>query len=220
MRVDQNTSAICSAPRRLKQTRARTLMQSVLSLRTCAVVVLVSGCATTSLPPADRAYAGRFSAITTMGEQRQSASGRFSFEIRGATQRLELSSPLGTTVARIDIRPDGARATGVQMQEVRGPDADALTEQLLGWPLPVSGLIDWIEGRPVPSRAARIEREAGRVSLIEQDGWSIRLPEYFDTPVRPRRLVLERAALAGTPGVTLRLVLDEPPLDEHTELLR
>lgn len=195
----------------------RTLTQSLLSLRTCAVVALVSACTTTTLPPADRAYTGRFSATTSLGEQRQSVSGRFSFEIRGATQRLELSSPLGTTVARIDIDPDGARATGMQMQEVRGPDADALTEQLLGWPLPVSGLIEWIEGRPVPHRAARIEREAGRATLIEQDGWSIRLPEYFDTPRRPRRLVLERAALAEAPAVTLRLVLDEPTVSELTE---
>ena len=62
---------------------------------------------------------------------------------------LELASPLGTTVARIEIEPGGARATGAQMQEVRGADADAMTEQLLGWPLPVSGLADWIEGRPV-----------------------------------------------------------------------
>ncbi|MDQ3215529.1 MAG: outer membrane lipoprotein LolB [Pseudomonadota bacterium] len=161
------------------------------------------------MPPPDRAYTGRFSATTSLGEQRQSAAGRFSLEVRGATQRLELSSPLGTTVARIDIEPGSARATGMQMQEMRGPDADALIEQLLGWPLPVSGLIDWIEGRPVPHRAARIDREAGRVAHIEQDGWSIQLPEYFDAPPRPRRLVLERAALAAAPAVTLRLVLDE-----------
>ena len=160
--------------------------------------------------PADRSYTGRFSATTALGEQRDSVSGRFNLEIRGQQQVLELSSPLGTTVARIEIEPGGARATGAQMQEVREPDADAITEQLLGWPLPVAGLTDWIEGRPTPQRLARVERDAGRVTLIEQDGWTIRFPEYFDSTVRPRRLVLERAALASVPSVTLRLVLDEP----------
>lgn len=173
-------------------------------------VTFVSACATTPPTPADRSYTGRFSATTALGEHRDSVSGRFTLEIRGQQQVLELSSPLGTTVARIEIEPGGARATGAQMREVRGPDADAITEQLLGWPLPVSGLTDWIEGRPTPHRSARVERDAGRVVLIEQDGWIIRLPEYFDSTARPRRLVLERAPLANAPAVILRLVVDEP----------
>ena len=184
------------------------------SIRALAVsfvsFALLTACATSPLVPADRAYAGRFSATTLLGEQRESVSGRFSLEIRGVQQILDLASPLGTTVARIEIEPSGARATGARMKEVRGADADALTEQLLGWPLPVSGLADWIEGRPVPSRVARVEREGERVVLLEQDGWTIRLPEYFETAARPRRLVLERPAGANTPSVVLRLIVDEP----------
>ena len=177
------------------------------------LLALLEACATPARSPADRAYTGRFTVTTASAEQRESVSGRFALEIRGQQQLLELSSPLGTTVARIEIEPSGARATGAQMQEVRGADADALTEQLLGWPLPVSGLADWIEGRPVPSRAARVEREGGRVVLLEQDGWTIRLPEYFEllgAAERPRRLVLERPAGANSPSVVLRLIVDEP----------
>ena len=37
------------------------------------------------------------------------------------------------------------------MQEVRGADADALTEQLLVWRLPVSVLADWLEVGPCHS---------------------------------------------------------------------
>ena len=185
-------------------------MNAFRAFASVVFVALVSACATTPPSPADRSYTGRFSATTTLREQRDSVSGRFNLEIRGQNQVLELSSPLGTTVARIEIEPGGARVTGAQMREVTGPDADAMTEQLLGWPLPVSGLTDWIEGRPTPNRSGRIERDAGRVTLIEQDGWTIRFPEYFDSTARPRRLVLERAALANVPSVTLRLVLDEP----------
>lgn len=178
-----------------------------------ASLTLLTACATVPRAPADRAYTGRFAVTTASAEQRDNVSGRFGLEIRGLQQILELSSPLGTTVARIEIEPGAARATGAQMQEVRGPDADALTEKLLGWPLPVSGLADWIEGRPVPSRAAHIEREGGRIVLLQQDGWTIRLPEYFEgnaATVRPRRLILERPAGANTPSVVLRLIVDEP----------
>ena len=183
------------------------------ALAASAILTLLTACATPARSPSDRAYTGRFAVTTAQAEQRENASGRFGLEIRGLQQVLELSSPLGTTVARIEIEPGGARATGARMQEVRGVDADALTEQLLGWPLPVSGLADWIEGRPVASRVARIEREGGRIVLLEQDGWTIRLSEYFEVvgaTERPRRLVLERPASAKAPSVVLRLIVDEP----------
>lgn len=173
-------------------------------------VVLLAACATPILVPPDRAYSGRFAVTTAFEQQRENVSGRFTLEIRGPQQIVELASPLGTTVARVEIEPGGARATGAQMQEVRGADADALTQRLLGWPLPVSGLADWIEGRPVPTRGARVEQEGGRVVLLEQDGWTIRLPEYSEATARPRRLVLERPAAANTPSVVLRLIVDEP----------
>jgi outer membrane lipoprotein LolB len=173
------------------------------------LVSILAACSTAPVTPPERSYTGRFSAITTAGEQRESVSGRFNFEIRGPQQRLELASPLGTTVARIEVDATGARATGAQMQEMRGPDADALAEQLLGWRLPVSGLSDWIEGRPVPERAARVERKNGRIVAIEQDGWLIQLPEAFEATTKPKRLVLERPSAPNTPAVTLRLIVDD-----------
>ena len=86
----------------------------------------------------------------------------------------------------------------------------ALAEQLLGWRLPVSGLPDWIEGRPVPTRPARVERDGSRAVLIEQDGWTVRIAETFAASDRPRLIVLERAASPPAPGVVLRLVVDDP----------
>jgi outer membrane lipoprotein LolB len=171
---------------------------------------LLAACATAPETTPDRVYTGRFSAVATQGDKRESVSGRFSVEVRGDRQRVDLATPLGTTVARIEVGPEGARANGPGMQEARGPDADALAEQLLGWRLPVSGLSDWIEGRPVPSRPARVERDGSRLVLIEQDGWTVRLAETFAASARPRLIVLERAASPLAPGVVLRLVVDDP----------
>jgi outer membrane lipoprotein LolB len=95
------------------------------------------------------------------------------------------------------------------MPETRGADGDQLAEQLLGWRLPVTGIADWIEGRPVASRPARVERDAGVPTLIEQDGWTIRYTERF-AGGRPRLVVMERPAAPLAPGVVLRLVLDDP----------
>lgn len=170
----------------------------------------VAGCATVAAPPPERSYTGRFSAVATQGDKRDAVSGRFNVEVRGDRHSIDLATPLGTTVARVEVGPEGARATGPGLQDVRGADADALTEQLLGWRLPVSGLADWIEGRPAPGRPARIEREGARPVLIEQDGWTVRLAETFTDSTRPRVIVLERPASPLAPGVVLRLVVDEP----------
>lgn len=167
------------------------------------------GCASEPLAPPDRSFTGRFSAIATQGDKRDSVSGRFVVELRGARQTIDLATPVGTTVARIDVGPDGARASGPGMPESRGNDPDQLAEQLLGWRLPVTGLADWIEGRPVPSRPARVERNGGQPTAIEQDGWTIRYAERF-AGGRPRLIVMERPAAPLAPGVVLRLVLDDP----------
>jgi outer membrane lipoprotein LolB len=194
-----------NVPRELVQ-RARRLARSLALLLFAAAV---AGCASVEVAPPDRSYSGRFSAVATQGEKRDAVSGRFTVEVRGNRQTIDLSTPLGTTVARIEVGPDGARASGPGVAETRGPDPDALTEQLLGWRLPVSGLSDWIEGRPAPNRPGRVERDGSRPVLIQQDGWTVRLVEAFDDG-RPRLIVLERPASPLAPGVVLRLVVDGP----------
>ncbi|MGZ8272320.1 MAG: lipoprotein insertase outer membrane protein LolB [Burkholderiaceae bacterium] len=169
----------------------------------------LAGCATPE-SALDRLYTGRFSVVTSTEDKRETVSGRFTVEVRGNRQTIDLATPLGNTVARIEVGPEGARASGPGVDKVQGPDADALMEQMLGWRLPVSGMSDWIEGRPAPGRPARVEREGTRPVLIEQDGWVVRMSEVFPASDRPRLLVLERPASPLAPGVVLRLIVDDP----------
>jgi outer membrane lipoprotein LolB len=79
---------------------------------------------------------------------------------------------------------------------------------MLGWTLPVSGLPDWIEGRPVAGRPAVLSPPQGLIETIEQDGWTIRILERFDASPDPRRIELARAQSTTSPSVVLRIVLD------------
>lgn len=191
-------------------TRAAAPVRLAPALAALIFAVALAGCATAPLPAPERVYSGRFSATATQGGKRDSVSGRFTLELRGGHRTVDLATPLGTTLARIEAGPDGARASGPGMTETRGPDAESLAEQLLGWRLPVSGLPDWLEGRPAPGRAARVERDGGRAMLIEQDGWTVRFDEPFEGSTRPRIITLERPASPLAPGVVLRLVVDPP----------
>jgi outer membrane lipoprotein LolB len=82
--------------------------------------------------------------------------------------------------------------------------------RLFGWRLPVRGLADWIDGRPDPSRPARVERDGDRITRIDQDGWTIRIAEIFPASSRPRLLLMDRPPSAGDPAVSVRLVVDDP----------
>lgn len=177
---------------------------------TAFAALALAACAT--LPatgPAERTHAGRFSVATALADKRESASGRFELRVWRESLTLDLSAPLGATVARIETGPDGARLTvpGSPPREVRGPSAEALADEVLGYALPVSGMADWILGRPAPGRDARRSADG---NVIEQDGWTIHVLERFDGAAAPRLLRFERAGAPNVPAITLRLVLDAP----------
>jgi outer membrane lipoprotein LolB len=174
-----------------------------------AVTLWLGACATPTAPP-ERVYSGRFAAIAISAERSETVSGLFTVEVRGARQTIDLSTPVGMTVARIEIEPGRAMATGPQMQTISGSDADQLIEGLIGWPLPVAGLVDWIDGRPSPDRPASTQRQGERVSEIVQDGWTIRYVEYSSVTQRPRRLLLERQPVGAGPALSVRVIVDEP----------
>ena len=174
------------------------------------IAIALSACATTPRSAPERSYAGRFVATADSGERRDSVSGRFLIEIRGQQQLIELATPVGTTLARIEIEPGHATVTDGKLQGISGPDADELLQQALGWRLPVTGLSHWLEGQPDPARKASISREGERISEIRQDGWIIRITEVSGPAQRPRRLQFDRAASAAEPGVSVRLIIESP----------
>lgn len=182
-----------------------------------AGAVLLGACSTFApLTNPERQYVGRFSVVTTLADKRDSGSGRFKLAVERGTTVLDLDSPLGSTLARVQVDAGGARlfapADGGQ-REVRGANAEALTYEVLGWPLPVNGFSDWIDGRPVADRPSA-PQASGDGKAFQQDGWTISVLERFDQGRGvPRRLLFERPEEAGQiPAISLRLVLDEPPL--------
>lgn len=172
-------------------------------------MLLAAGCATLPAPPvADRTHVGRFS-VNASGARQESATGRFELRVLRDTLTLDLSAPLGATLARFETGPAGAQLTvpGTPPRVVRGRSPEELADEVLGYALPVSGMGDWILGRPAPGRAASQSADG---SMIEQDGWTIRILERFADGALPRLLTFQRPGAASAPAITLRLVLDAP----------
>lgn len=179
------------------------------------VAAVVGGCTTfTPIGTAPIVYTGRFSAGISRGEQREAVSGRFTLAVSAGRTTLDLASPLGNTLARIETDAGGATLTAPRSEGTlatwQGDSVDALTESVLGYRLPVSGLADWIAGRPAAGRAMRVRPVSGPAQHIDQDGWLITIDERFEHNGAPRRLSFDRdAGDPAAPSVRLRLVLDD-----------
>lgn len=155
-------------------------------------------------PPDWPAWSLRGRIAVHAGEQGWHAS--LAWRQTGAAYQLELSGPLGQGAVRMS-----GDAEGVTLERADGlrdwaPDADALLVRNTGWTLPISGLRYWVQGRAVPGRPARWERDAdGRPLRLRQDGWDIRYSRYQDQPdgrPLPRRIDLERDTIRA------RLLID------------
>jgi len=175
-----------------------------------ALALVLAGCASLPTTTGGARYSGRFALVVNGSDRHETASGRFDLTVGRSDVTLDLSTPLGTTVARVQSGPGGARLTvptagGLRTEQ--GPDPDALSLQVLGWTLPVSGIGDWIEGRPAPDRPYRLARGEDGTAQLEQDGWTIRF-ETVGAEARVRRLDLSRPQQGEAPAVTLRVVLD------------
>ena len=169
------------------------LLRSV-ALGACAAVL--AACTTPPPAPPGDALSGRIAVkVDALGDQpARSVSAGFDLAGSGEAGRLDLTSPLGTLVARADWSPAGA-TLATSDGERRFGDLDGLTDELLGETLPVAALFDWLRGRPwpgAPSAATVPPAEPG----FDQLGWAVRLGRFDDGWVVATR---ERA-----PRVTVR----------------
>ncbi len=111
-------------------------------------VVLLTACATPQRTPqpGETAWNGRLSVrVDSLPPQSFTAG----FDLRGSPQagELQLTSPLGNTLATVQWSPEGADLRQGQQVTTRS-SLDQLTTELIGTSLPVVALFGWLQGQP------------------------------------------------------------------------
>jgi outer membrane lipoprotein LolB len=129
-------------------------------------------------------------------------SGNIAWRHARSADEMLITSALGAGVARILRQGNSVVLTTAEPREYQAADAEALTEEVLGFRLPLAGLADWVRGRPsTESPASAAYAPDGRLLSLQQQGWNI---EYLDYQgKRPSRLRLTY------PGIELRLAISE-----------
>jgi outer membrane lipoprotein LolB len=121
------------------------------------------------------------------------------------TDEILLLGPLGQTVARIH-NDELEFILDTAEKRYTAQSTEELTQQVLGWRLPMAGLRYWVLALPEPKSKVSIKRnENGQISILQQDGWNIHYTRYAaQTPDSlPLRISLQREEME------LQLLIDE-----------
>ena len=169
-----------------------------------------------SLPQTERSFhdniliQGRFSVAYEQSNRPQSVQGRFQWQQQGQRIDIDLMSPLGQTMAKLAITPNSAtiQQTGKEIKVAE--NVAELSEQTLGWSLPVAGMRDWLQGF---NRSTANQRQIARPNENDQfdtEGWHINYVSWQKNSVSvfPKRIDLTRTS-PQLHQLSLRIIIDQ-----------
>lgn len=152
---------------------------------------------------------GRLSAQYEANYREQSISVHFDWSQTPQQTAISFSSPTGQIVATILINGQGAQLTQADKPTQYASDINQLSTEVLGWPMPVAGLRDWLQGFVDADHSLPLTQSTAS-QPINVDGWSLRYASWLteNNIERPKRLDLSRQTeQAGL--VSLRIVVDD-----------
>lgn len=175
-------------------------------LSALGLALLLAACAATAPPAAAPPDGFSLEGRVAVRYGEDSVSGRITWRHAREGDDIALASPLGNQVARIERDAAGVRLTDARQQTYSAVDAETLTEQQLGWRLPLANLADWARARP--GLIGVVERDAaGRPLRLDDAGWRVEFSYEGEGSRLPRRLFLTYAR--GERPLEIRLAVDQ-----------
>lgn len=167
-----------------------------------ASLFLLAGCSTltSTHPGQDEVVSGKLSVQIEAAHDAPARNVSAAFDLHGGAEHgaMQLSSPLGTIMAEARWRPGEVLLKSAD-GEKRFADLPSLASEVLGEPMPLGALFDWLRGRPwagAPSRPL-----APPAVGFEQLGWTVGLERLGEGWIVARRsappVVTVRAKLAS-----------------------
>ncbi|WP_091877097.1 lipoprotein insertase outer membrane protein LolB [Massilia yuzhufengensis] len=188
-------------------------------LAASAAFLALAGCATTASTNVATVGAyrdsvdlsGRLSVNYQKDGKVESLTGNFDWTQRPGRVDVTLANPLGQTMATIAVTPQSATLTQAGRAPLSADNIDSLTQRTLGWPLPVSGLRDWLQGYAVDAQGQRFTASPANNTVVTRDGWRLRFVEWQDANAAqptPRLIHADRAAAGDIQDLAIRIVVN------------
>lgn len=189
----------------------------------CSIAPFISGCSSVPSKPlssaqlsSPRSYQeslqinGAINVQYTQNDQAQSVTGSFEWQQEQEKIAIDLSSPLGQTIAKIKQDAQAASLEQPKLETLRGADIEQLLSDNLGWTIPVNGLRNWLQGFDLAVNGKQVAIPAMENFLLQSQGWDLRFVSWQEIGgrVSPKRIDLKRS----TPEfgeVKIRITIDE-----------
>lgn len=146
---------------------------------------------------------GRLAVIT----QPKNHSARLHWQHNMSDDHIDIYTPLGGKVAEIDKTTQSVTLTDSKNNTLTATDVASLTEKALGFRLPLSGLKNWVLGKPHNKGLAKAMTwdVYGHVTTLEQNGWRIQYKNYIkqDGYALPKKVFMKNDTL------TIKLIVDD-----------
>ncbi len=152
---------------------------------------------------------GRFAVLVydkAQDKNTDSIQGNFDWLSKGPRVVLDLSSPLGQVLARVEVQPGLSRLTRSNGEVLEAANPDELVREVIGRQFPVSGLQYWIRGQALPGVAVENAEydEQKRLVKFTQVAWTVTAQDYDS--FGPKRFHLLNNQT--TERITIRIVMD------------
>jgi outer membrane lipoprotein LolB len=150
-------------------------------------------------PPVEGgSWSGRLGWSIAATEQQPAQQAGAGFELRGSATEgwLELTSPVGTLLARARWQGSSAELETAGSRSRHGDLASLSREAFAGQEMPLAALFDWLRGHPWPGAPHEAQPEG-----FSQLGWLVDV-----RALTQGRLTATRAA---APAITLRVRLED-----------
>jgi outer membrane lipoprotein LolB len=179
-------------------------MNAIARTAVIGLLLLVAGCATTGGGPEAAPFELVGRVLVRSGGHAFSSNLRWWHAPQ--SEHIWLLSPLGQTLAYITEDDAGATLTAANGDVYHASSVAGLTQQALGWELPLAQLRYWVRGKPVPYQPAHtLQRDAeNRLIYLTQGGYRV---AWLYSPAGKKDKLPHRLDLTGTDS-EIRLVID------------
>jgi outer membrane lipoprotein LolB len=168
-----------------------------------AAFLFLLGCAQAPLKPPEGALEFHVLGRIAARYGSEGFTGNVDWRHAKAGDDMLIGTPLGQGVARIVREGEAVQLTTANSRQYTAPDAETLTERVLGFRVPLEGMADWVRGQPSTAANARVAYFPDRkAQVIEERSWRIEYLDY-DENGRPRLMQL------NYPGIQLRFAISE-----------
>jgi len=182
------------------------------------LLAALTGCAATPISPLQQSWQQREAYLQNLTDWQlqgrigiRTADDSWSGSLRWQQQQdhydIGFSGPLGQGAVKLQGDQDRVVLSTPEGDVVGHQGPEQLLRKQLGWQVPLSHLRYWVVGRPSPQwPGAKLSfDEFGRISQLQQDGWTIDYRRYqrLEDMELPSKVVVQNSTL------TVKLVVDQ-----------